>query len=140
MKMKAAIDDGASPNNSDGLVVTDSPAAPKASSSVCGNDNMKNDSSNTTPQQQHINTLQQLDTEYTKLCTTEQAIQKYLQQLQNEETKLRLALEQSSTSIKEQREKESKRKDEEAVARLEEALMMNDGDDSSEDNNDEVSV
>ena len=139
MKMKAAIDDGASPNNSDGLVVTDSSAAPKVSSSVCGNDNMKNDSS-ITSQQQHINTLQQLDTEYTKLCTTEQAIQKYLQQLQNEETKLRLALEQSSTSIKEQREKESKRKDEEAVARLEEALMMSDGDDSSEDNNDEVSV
>ena len=138
--MKAAIDDGASPNNSDGLVVTDSSAALKATSSVCGNDNMKNDSSTSTAQQQHINTLQQLDTEYTKLCTTEQAIQKYLQQLQDEETKLRLALEQSSTSIKEQREKESKRKDEEAVARLEEALMMNDGDDSSEDNNDEVSV
>ena len=79
---------------------------------------------------QHITTLQQLDNEYSNLLTTESNIEKYLNQLQQQEKTLRLAFEQSSTSIKEQREKEIKRKDDEAVARLEEALMM-DGDGSS---------
>ena len=79
---------------------------------------------------QHITTLQQLDNEYSNLLTTESYIEKYLTQLQQQEKTLRLAFEQSSTSIKEQREKEAKRKDDEAVARLEEALMM-DGDGSN---------
>ena len=79
---------------------------------------------------QHITTLQQLDNEYSNLLTTESNIEKYLTQLQQQEKTLRLAFEQSSTSIKEQREKEIKRKDDEAVARLEEALMM-DGDGSN---------
>ena len=78
----------------------------------------------------HITTLQQLDNEYSNLLTTESNIEKYLTQLQQQEKTLRLAFEQSSTSIKEQREKEIKRKDDEAVARLEEALMM-DGDGAS---------
>ncbi|KAL9189146.1 hypothetical protein ACHAXT_011636 [Thalassiosira profunda] len=58
-------------------------------------------------------------------------MEEYLQRLQQEEATLKLALEQSSTSLKEQREKEAKKKDAEAVARLEEALMM--GGDSDDD-------
>ena len=85
---------------------------------------------------QHITTLQQLDNEYSNLLTTESNIEKYLTQLQQQEKTLRLAFEQSSTSIKEQREKEGKRKDDEAVARLEEALMM-DGDGSNSSSSDD---
>ncbi|KAL7553262.1 hypothetical protein ACHAWF_016517 [Thalassiosira exigua] len=79
----------------------------------------------------HVSTLRRLDEEYERLISTEENLEKVVCQLQQEEAKLRLALEQSSTSLKEQREKETKRKDQEAVARLEDALMM-DGDDSDE--------
>ena len=85
---------------------------------------------------QHINTLEQLNNEYKQLLSTESQLTNYLHQLQQQQTSLQLALEQSSTSIKQQRDKESKLKDDEAVKRLEEALMMNDeseDDDSSHD-------
>lgn len=80
----------------------------------------------------HIKTLQRLDREYDNLLSAEKNVENYLHQLQKEEASLRLALEQSSTSLKDQREKEAKKKEEEAVARLEEALMMDAG--SSSDN------
>ncbi|KAL7541145.1 hypothetical protein ACHAXR_012086 [Thalassiosira sp. AJA248-18] len=80
----------------------------------------------------HISALQRLDKEYGHLRSTEENIETCLHQLQQEEASLRLALEQSSTSLKEQREKERNREDKEAVARLEEALMKDsDSDDSS---------
>eukprot|EP00571_Detonula_confervacea_P004966 CAMPEP_0172323532 /NCGR_PEP_ID=MMETSP1058-20130122/48974_1 /TAXON_ID=83371 /ORGANISM="Detonula confervacea, Strain CCMP 353" /LENGTH=266 /DNA_ID=CAMNT_0013039553 /DNA_START=35 /DNA_END=835 /DNA_ORIENTATION=- len=80
----------------------------------------------------HIDALQRLDKEYDHFLSMEKNIENYLHQMQQEEILLRLALEQSSTSLKEQREKENKRKAEEAMARLEEALMMDvDSDDSS---------
>ena len=74
-----------------------------------------------------------LDKECDCLVATEKDIKNCLRQLEQEEATLRLALEQSSTSLKEQRQKEAKRKEEEAVARLENALMMDvdDSDDSS---------
>ena len=81
----------------------------------------------------HIKTLQRLDREYDNLLSAEKNVENYLHQLQNEEASLRLALEQSSTSLKEQREKEAKKKEEEAVARLEEALMMDHADSSDID-------
>lgn len=79
----------------------------------------------------HIQTLQRLDQEYELLLSTEKDIKRYLHQLKREEETLRLALEQSSTSIREQREKETKKTEDEAAARLEKALMM-DFDDSSD--------
>merc|ERR1712087_747798 len=72
----------------------------------------------------HIQTLRRLDQEYELLLSREKDIEHYLHQLKQEEGTLRLALEQSSTSLKEQREKETKRKEDEAAARLEKALMM----------------
>jgi predicted RNase H-like nuclease (RuvC/YqgF family) len=81
---------------------------------------------------QHIETLKQLDRRHKELRNIEESLQRYLEQLQNEEKSLRVALEQSSTSLKEQREREKSRKEEEAVARLEEALM---GGSSSSDEN-----
>ena len=89
---------------------------------------------------QQIKTLQQLNNEYTQLQSTEEQLTNYLHQLQQQQTTLQLALEQSSTSIKEQRDKESKLKDDEAVKRLEEALMMNDESDDSDSRGDVCSV
>jgi len=82
---------------------------------------------------QHIKTLQQLNNEYKQLQSTEEQLTNYLHQLQQQQTSLQLALNQSSTSIKQQREKESKLKNDEAVKRLEEALVMNDDSDDSSD-------
>eukprot|EP00578_Thalassiosira_sp_NH16_P030246 CAMPEP_0181076688 /NCGR_PEP_ID=MMETSP1071-20121207/553_1 /TAXON_ID=35127 /ORGANISM="Thalassiosira sp., Strain NH16" /LENGTH=123 /DNA_ID=CAMNT_0023157887 /DNA_START=147 /DNA_END=518 /DNA_ORIENTATION=+ len=79
----------------------------------------------------HINAVRRLDEEYDHLLTVERNIEKSLHQLGQEEASLRLALKQSSTSLKDQREKEAKRKDKEAVARLEEALMMDENSDDS---------
>ena len=104
-------------------------------SSITPTNNNKNNSMKASISQ-HITTLQQLDNEYSNLQTTESNIEKYLNQLQEQEKTLRLALEQSSTSIKEQRKKETKRKDDEAVARLEEALMM-DGEGSASSSSDD---
>jgi predicted RNase H-like nuclease (RuvC/YqgF family) len=87
---------------------------------------------------QQIKTLQQLNNKYTQLQSTEDQLTKYLHQLQQQQSSLQLALEQSSTSIKEQRDKESKLKDDEAVKRLEEALMMND--ESADDSSDVCSI
>ena len=80
------------------------------------------------------------DKEYKQLQSTEEQLTNYLHQLQQQQISLELALEQSSTSIKEQRDKESKLKDDEAVKRLEEALMMNDDDSSDSDRDDVCSV
>ena len=84
-----------------------------------------------TTSQNCLNNLQSLDKEYNHLVATDKDIKYGLCQLEQEEATL-LALEQSSTSLKEQREKEAKRKEEEAVARLENYLMM--GVDHSNDN------
>ena len=69
----------------------------------------------------HINTLHKLDKVHVKLISLQNSLQHYLNELQEEETVLWKALEQSSTSLKKQREREIKRKEKEAVARLEEA-------------------
>ena len=89
---------------------------------------------------QHIKTLQQLNNEYSQLQSTESQLTNYLHHLQQQQTSLQLALEQSSTSIKQQRDKESKLKDDEAVKRLEEALMMNDDESGDSDRDDVCSV
>ena len=96
---------------------------------------MNTTTNTTTSISQHIKTLQQLNKEYTQLQSTESQLTNYIQQLQQQQISLQLALNQSSTSIKQQRDKESKLKDDEAVKRLEEALMMNDdsGDSDSSD-------
>lgn len=78
----------------------------------------------------HTSTLKQLDQQYQSLTKAEQSLEQYIDELQQEEKALRLALHQSSSSLKEQREKEKMKKDEEAVARLEGLLM---GGDSSSD-------
>ena len=79
----------------------------------------------------HINVLQRLEEEYCHLNYMERNINSSLCWLQEEEASLGLAHEQSSTLLQEQRETISKRKEEEAVAQLEEALMM-DRDDSND--------
>ena len=100
---------------------------------------MSTSTKTTTSISQHIKTLQQLNNEYKQLQSTEEQLTNYLHKLQQQQTSLQLALEQSSTSIKQQRDKESKLKDDEAVKRLEEALMMND-DDSGDSDSDVCSV
>lgn len=82
----------------------------------------------------HIRALHSLDKQYNHLQSIEQSISTYLQELQSEEASLRTALVQSSTSLKEQRQLEKSKKEKEAMARLEEALM---GGDSSSDDEDE---
>ena len=78
----------------------------------------------------HIQTLACLDKQHDQLTKVEEALETYIQELQAEEKILRTALEQSSTSLKEQREREKIQKEEEAMARLEGVLM---GGDSSSD-------
>lgn len=85
----------------------------------------------------HVETLRYLDQQHKNLTHTENELGKYIQELQHEEKSLRLALDQSSTSLKEQREKEKTKKDEEAVARLENVLMCGD---SSSDSDDSVEI
>ncbi len=80
---------------------------------------------------QHLNTLEHLDKNYQHLLGVEQILQKHLDELRKEEQSLREALVQSSTSLKEQRQSEMKKKEAEALARLEDALMNDDGSDSS---------
>jgi len=82
----------------------------------------------------HIDALRRLEEEYLRLDYMEDDIKECLGRLRDEEASLRLAREQSSTSLREQRELASKRREDEAVARLEEALMM-DGD-CSDDSDD----
>ncbi|KAL3799557.1 hypothetical protein HJC23_008684 [Cyclotella cryptica] len=95
-------------------------------------------SSDTTSQ--HIQTLEQLDKQHHQLKQLQSTLENYVHQLQHEEKILRLALEQSSTSLKEQRDRERSRREEEAVRRLEEVLMgggggsSSDGSDADDDN------
>ncbi len=86
--------------------------------------------------EQVILALQRLDDEYSHLSSKEQKIEQYLETLQQEESALRHALVLTSTSLKEQRISEKKRKEEEALARLEEALMMDHADGSSGEEDD----
>lgn len=76
----------------------------------------------------HIQTLKQLDKQNTNLTNIESSLEQAIAELQHEENSLRRAFIQSSTSIKEQREREKKRMEEEAVARLEDVLMGGDSD------------
>ena len=80
---------------------------------------------------QHLETLEHLDKQHQHLLGVEQCLQKYLGELQKEEQSLREALVQSSTTLKEQRQSEKERKEAEALARLEDALMNDDDSDSS---------
>ena len=78
---------------------------------------------------QHIETLKMLDGQHADLSKIEFLLEDGIEKLESEEKMLRIALDQSTASIKEQREREKIMKDEAAVARLEEALM---GETSSE--------
>ena len=78
---------------------------------------------------QHLNTLEHLDQKYQHLMGVEQTLQKHLDELQKEECSLREALTKSSTTLKEQRQSEKKKKEAEALARLEDALMNDDDSD-----------
>jgi len=80
---------------------------------------------------QHLNTLEHLDKQHQYLLEVEQSLQKYLDELQKEEKLLRKALVQSSATLKEQRRIESRQKEEEALARLEAALMNDDDSDGT---------
>lgn len=80
----------------------------------------------------HIDALQRIEDEYRQLTSIEENLKLALIRLRDEETSLRLAHEQSSTSLREQREVISKRKEDEAAKRLQDALMMDDGDDSDD--------
>jgi hypothetical protein len=82
---------------------------------------------------EHIEALQRIEDEYRQLTSIEENLTLALSRLRDEETSLRLAHEQSSLSLREQREMISKRKEDEAAKRLEEALLMMDDGDDSED-------
>mmetsp|Transcript_14407 Transcript_14407/g.30264 ORF Transcript_14407/g.30264 Transcript_14407/m.30264 type:complete len:134 (+) Transcript_14407:147-548(+) len=71
----------------------------------------------------HLRALTQLDDEYIQLNILGDKLHEYLNELEREERSLKLALEQSSTSLREQREKDARRKEDMALARLEAALM-----------------
>jgi predicted RNase H-like nuclease (RuvC/YqgF family) len=86
----------------------------------------------------HTSTLKQLDQQYQSLTKAEQSLEQYIYELQQEEKALRLALHQSSSSLKEQREKEKMKKDEEAVARLEGLLMGGDSSSDSDNQSDDL--
>lgn len=79
----------------------------------------------------HVSAIQRLDKEYANLTSSEEEIEKCLETLRREESTLRLALDQSSSSLKEQRDREAKRRALEAEERLEKALLM--GEDESDD-------
>ena len=79
---------------------------------------------------QHLGTLEHLDKQHQHLLGVEQSLQNHLDELQKEEQVLRQALVQSSTTLKEQRESEKQKKEAEALARLEDALMNDDDSDS----------
>ncbi|KAL3827381.1 hypothetical protein ACHAXA_003115 [Cyclostephanos tholiformis] len=79
----------------------------------------------------HIDALKRLEREYRRLNYLEDNISKCLSMLRDEEISLRLGHEQSSRSLRQQREYKSKRMEDEAVARLEKALMMDE--DSSDE-------
>eukprot|EP00985_Skeletonema_marinoi_P002024 scaffold821_cov105-Skeletonema_marinoi.AAC.5 len=79
---------------------------------------------------QHWNTLEHLDKQHQHLRGVEQSLQQYLDELQKEEESLKKALVQSSSTLKDQRETEKKKNEAEALARLEDALMNDDDDDS----------
>ncbi len=80
---------------------------------------------------QHLSTLECLDQKYQHFLGVEHTLQKHLNELQKEEQSLREALVKSSTSLKEQRQSEMKKKEAEALARLEDALMNDDDSDCS---------
>ena len=79
---------------------------------------------------QHLDTLEHLDKQHQYLLGVEKSLQTHLDELQKEEKSLREALVQSSTTLKEQRESEKQKKEAEALARLEDALMNDDDSDS----------
>lgn len=82
--------------------------------------------------------LEQLDKQHHQLKQLESTLEKYVHQLQDEEKILGLALEQSSTSLREQQDRERSRREEEVVRRLEEVLMGGGGGssiDGSDDDN-----
>lgn len=80
----------------------------------------------------HLRALKQLDDEYIQLNSLGGKLHEYLNELEREERSLKLALEQSSTPLREQREKDAMRKEDMAIARLEAALMADsDSDDGS---------
>ncbi len=78
----------------------------------------------------HIGTLTHLDDEYVRLKLLGDKLQLYLNELEREERSLKLALEQSSTSLRVKREMDARKKEDMALARLEAALMA---DSDSED-------
>ena len=82
---------------------------------------------------QHIATLKRLDEQHNNLSKIENSLEESIQDLQREEKILRMALDQSTISIKEQRERDKTKKEEAAVARLEEALMGGDSSDSDDE-------
>jgi predicted RNase H-like nuclease (RuvC/YqgF family) len=79
----------------------------------------------------YLNTLEHLDKQHQHLLEVENSLQKYLDELKKEEKSLREALVQSSTTLKEQRRSETRQKEEEALARLEAALMNDDDSDGT---------
>lgn len=81
---------------------------------------------------QHLNTLESLDKQHQHMLEIEQSLQQHLDELQIEEQSLREALVQSSTTLKEQRQSEMRKREADALARLEDALMNDNDSDSSD--------
>lgn len=83
--------------------------------------------------QQHLQTLQRLDEEYIGLDAMEAILRRDLNRLQQDEQRIRRAMQLSSETPAERREREASERDQKALERLEFALMEdedgNDGDD-----------
>ena len=83
--------------------------------------------------QQRLQTLQKLDEEYIALDAMEAILRRDLERLQQDEQRIRRAIQLSSETIAERREREARERDQKALERLESALMEDedgsDGDD-----------
>lgn len=86
--------------------------------------------------QRHTAALYRLDDEYEQLSVAEKELRVALARMVREESALRAALELSSTSLREQRERGARMREEAAVSRLESALLGDDLSDSGSSSSD----
>jgi len=81
----------------------------------------------------HLATVRKLDREYAALDATEAALLRALQEAKDDEMRIRQAMQLSSETLAERRDREAAERDRAAVERLESALMADDDSDSEDD-------
>lgn len=81
----------------------------------------------------HLATVRKLDREYSALDAMEAELLRALQEAKDDEIRIRQAMQLSSETLAERREREAAERDRAAVERLESALMADDDSDSEDD-------